>query len=296
MHENSLSKRAGSICSNSENLNNNSNNNNNAPRRLPRRTSVTPIAQKSSRAASLSGKALYTGSGVGSNSSNNATHPTSQSSNESSHIFSPSDKLRRMSMLFSIDRVKTREVIMAALEDPTRTEFKRLKLENEYLTSEWKQIRKILEQLQTDYETSRPLDPLRRYKSLQGMIKRIVMHIRINEPGSVSKMSGYSSSSSNSELPLQGDVLQSEAKTKEMEKRIGQICENYTVEELTIQNRRLRESNERLENRLQLIVQTVNELDLLYHSSKSEGFLKRYTSLKDAVKRITTDEELYENP
>ncbi|VDQ16990.1 unnamed protein product [Trichobilharzia regenti] len=45
-----------------------------------------------------------------------------------------------------------------------------------------------------------------------------------------------------------------------------------------------------------MIVQTVNELDLLYHSSKSEGFLKRYTSLKDAVKRITTDEELYENP
>nr|CAH8863710.1 unnamed protein product [Trichobilharzia regenti]CAH8863712.1 unnamed protein product [Trichobilharzia regenti] len=295
MHENNLSKRTGSICSNSENLNNNNINNNNAPRRLPRRTSVTPIAQKSSRAASLSGKSLYTGSGGGGNSSNNTPHSTIHSSNESSNIFSPSDKLRRMSMLFSIDRVKTREVIMAALEDPARTEFKRLKLENECLTSEWKQIRKILEQLQTDYETSRPLDPLRRYKSLQGMIKRIVMHIRINEPGSVSKLSGYSSSS-NSELPLQGDVLQSEAKTKEMEKRIGQICENYTVEELTIQNRRLRESNERLENRLQLIVQTVNELDLLYHSSKSEGFLKRYTSLKDAVKRITTDEELYENP
>ncbi|CAH8585839.1 unnamed protein product [Heterobilharzia americana] len=276
MHENNAYMRAGSICSTSDNLNNS------ISRKLPRRTSVTPIAQKSIRAASLSRKSEC------SNASN-----TAHSSNES-NIFSPSDKLRRMSMLFSIDRAKTREAIMAALEDPARTEFKRLKIENEYLTGEWKQIRKILEQLRTDYETSRPLDPLRRYKSLQTMIKRIVMHIRITEPGSVSKSFGYSNNSS--EIALQGDVLQSETKTKEMEKRVGQICENYTIEELNIQNRRLRELNERLENRLQLTIQTINELDCLYHSSKNEGFLKRYTLLKDSVKRIITDEDLYENP
>ncbi|CAH8540322.1 unnamed protein product [Schistosoma turkestanicum] len=259
--------------------------------KLPRRTSVTPIVQKSSSLVPpASGrKSLCT------TTTSNTT--TINSSNETSTFF-PSNKLRRMSMLFNIDRAKTREVIMSVLEDPTRTEFKRLKLENECLINEWKQVRKVLEQLQTDYETSRSLDPLRRYKNLQGMIKRIVMHIRITEPGSMKKFSTHSdyTNETSTTTTLQGDVLQSETKLKEMEKRVGQICDNYSIEELTRENRRLNELNERLENRLQLITQTINELDHLYHSVKNDGFFKRYTTLKDAVKRIVTNEDFYENP
>ncbi|KAK4468759.1 hypothetical protein MN116_007933 [Schistosoma mekongi] len=153
---------------------------------------------------------------------------------------------------------------------------------------------KILEHLQTDYETSRPLDPLRRYKNLQSMIKRTVMHIRITEPGSLKKLSIHPNNSG--EILLQGDVLQSETKTKEMQKRVGEICDNYTIDELTIQNRRLRDLNDRLENRIQLIIQTINELDCLYNSIKNDGFFKRYTNLKIAVKRIITNNDLYENP
>ncbi|VDP45186.1 unnamed protein product [Schistosoma curassoni] len=74
------------------------------------------------------------------------------------------------------------------------------------------------------------------------------------------------------------------------------LISNYSIEELTIQNRRLNESNERLENRLQLIIQTINELDNLYNSIKNDGFIKRYTTLKDAVKRIVTNNDLYDNP
>ncbi|CAH8606520.1 unnamed protein product [Schistosoma curassoni] len=274
MHEGNLSTRTGSMCSSSGNSNNNI-------IKIPRRTSVTPVTQKSSLVPPLSRKSLC----------NNTT--TISSSNEATTSF-PSDKLRRMSTLFSIDRAKAREVIMAVLEDPARTEFKRLKIENDSLTSEWKQVRKILGQLQADYETSRSLDPLRRFKHLQGMVKRIVMHIRITEPSSLKKFSTHSENSS--EITLQGDVLQSETKVKEMEKRVGQMCDNYSIEELTIQNRRLNESNERLENRLQLIIQTINELDNLYNSIKNDGFIKRYTTLKDAVKRIVTNNDLYDNP
>ncbi|CAH8640035.1 unnamed protein product [Schistosoma rodhaini] len=274
MHEDNLSTRTGSMCSSSGNSNDNN-------IKIPRRTSVTPVTQKSSLAPQPSRNSLC----------NNTT--TISLSNEAATSF-PSDKLRRMSVLFSIDRSKAREVIMAVLEDPARTEFKRLKIENDCLTSEWKQVRKILGQLQADYETSRSLDPLRRFKSLQGMVKRIVMHIRITEQSSLKKFSTQSENSS--EITLQGDVLKSETKAREMEKRVGRMCDNYSIEELTIQNRRLNESNDRLENRLQLIIHKINELDNLYNSIRNDGFFKRYTILKDAVKRIVTNHDLYENP
>lgn len=70
----------------------------------------------------------------------------------------------------------------------------------------------------------------------------------------------------------------------------------YTVEELQTENRRLRDSNERLETRIQLIAQTINELDILYRSSKSDSMLKRYTVLRDAVKEVITNPELTDAP
>lgn len=108
---------------------------------------------------------------------------------------------------------------MAALEDPARTEYRRLKYQNEHLTAEWKQLKKFIEQLQTDYEASRQLDPIRRFRQLQAMTKRTVMHLRLSEVGSAS-----ADACMTPEVTLQGSVVQSEAKEREIEKRITQMC------------------------------------------------------------------------
>ncbi|VDP69086.1 unnamed protein product [Echinostoma caproni] len=185
---------------------------NNSFTKFPRRTSVTPAATQFSRSS--------TDAATGGRSTSFNRRSSSQNADSG---FSPADKLRRMSMLFSIDKTRTRDAILAALEDPARTEYRRLKYQNEHLLTEWKQLKKFIEQLQTDYESSRQLDPFRRFKQLQAMTKRTVMHLRLTEVGSVN-----TDSSLTSEVALQGSVVQSEAKEREIEKRITQLCDSST--------------------------------------------------------------------
>ncbi|KAG5449891.1 hypothetical protein CSKR_103673 [Clonorchis sinensis] len=249
--------------------------------KFPRRTSVTPAAASYTRPSYESSNKTGRLSLASASSERNSTEASG---------FNAGEKLRRMSTLFSIDKSKTREAIMAVLEDPARTEYRKLKNTNEHLTAEWKQLRKFVEQLASDYENTRQLDPIRRYRQLQAMTKRTVMHLRLTEVGCLS------GDPLKAEVPVQGSVLQSEAKEREIEKRIMRMCENYTVEELGPENRRLRENNDRLETRIQLIVQTINELDVLYRSSKSDSFVKRYGALREAIKEIVTNKELIEAP
>ncbi|TPP66034.1 hypothetical protein FGIG_10226 [Fasciola gigantica] len=187
---------------------------NSSATKFPRRTSVTPAAAPFSRSMT----------DAGTSGRNTSISRRSMSQNPESGGFSPADKLRRMSMLFSIDKTRTRDAILAALEDPARTEYRRLKYQNEHLTTEWKQLRKFIEQLQTDYEASRQLDPIRRFRQLQAMTKRTVMHLRLTEVGSASADAGMTL-----DISLQGSVVQSEAKEREIEKRITQMCHREWV-------------------------------------------------------------------
>ncbi|KAF5406195.1 hypothetical protein PHET_00305 [Paragonimus heterotremus] len=260
---------------------------NNPGHKFPRRTSVTPAASSYARLSHDFGHSS-TSCAPGERKPLGLTnHPP----NNEQTGFNPGSKLRRMSTLFSMDKARTREVIMAALEDPARTEFRKLKHYNEHLTAEWKQLRKFIEQLNTDYESTRQLDPIRRYKQLQAMTKRTVMHLRLTEMGSVT-----GDPMNTDAPPVQGSVVQSEVKERELEKRIMQLCDSFTVEELGLENRRLRDQNERLETRIHLIVQTINELDVQYRSSKRDSFLKRYSSLRDSIKQIITNSDLTDNP
>ncbi|CAH8517138.1 unnamed protein product [Dicrocoelium dendriticum] len=241
-----------------------------------RRTSVTPNAAIYSRAATE----IERGS--------TPTNDNRSSSQEST--FNPAGKLHRMSTLFITETSRTKQVLKAAFEDTARTEYRKLKYENEHLLAEWKQLRKFIEQLQIDYTSTKQLDPLRRYKQLQAIAKRTVMHLRLMEIGSVTRDPLIPAAS------IPGSVVQSETKEREMEKRIMQLCDNYEKDELEVENRRLREINERYDNRIQNIVETINELDVIYHTNKNESIFKRYVTLRNAIKDIAKNPDLVEAP
>lgn len=70
-----------------------------------------------------------------------------------------------------------------------RTVHEQLCKELSALQREYKHVRQVVDTLQQDYERSKDFDPLRRYGLLKGMIKRTILHFKLNEdklPGSVS--------------------------------------------------------------------------------------------------------------
>lgn len=76
-----------------------------------------------------------------------------------------------------------------SLKDDARKENELLCSELDNLLREQKKLKQIVEQLATEYEESKRLDPLRRYKKLKTMIKRTTMHLRLNQDESVSTLS-----------------------------------------------------------------------------------------------------------
>lgn len=71
-------------------------------------------------------------------------------------------------------------------KDDARKENEVLCIELDNLHREQKKLKQIVEQLARDYEESKGFDPIRRYERLKGMIKRTIMHLRLNpdEPSS----------------------------------------------------------------------------------------------------------------
>jgi len=61
-----------------------------------------------------------------------------------------------------------------------RREHEALSSELEALTREHKKLRQVVDQLARDYEDSKDYDPVRRYEKLKGMIKRTIMHVKLN--------------------------------------------------------------------------------------------------------------------
>jgi hypothetical protein len=61
-----------------------------------------------------------------------------------------------------------------------RRENELLCAELESLQRELKKLKQVTEQLTRDYEESKDFDPLRRYEKLKGMIKRTILHLKLN--------------------------------------------------------------------------------------------------------------------
>ena len=70
-----------------------------------------------------------------------------------------------------------------------RTVHEQLCKELNSLQREYKHVRQVVDALHQDYERSKDFDPLRRYGLLKGMIKRTILHFKLNDdklPGSAS--------------------------------------------------------------------------------------------------------------
>ena len=90
-------------------------------------------------------------------------------------------------MNFSSKILATASGERTGAKDDVRKENEVLSAELDNLSREHKQLKQIVEQLDRDYEESKAFDPLRRYEKLKGMIKRTILHLRLNpdEPNSV---------------------------------------------------------------------------------------------------------------
>lgn len=67
---------------------------------------------------------------------------------------------------------------VATKSDPRQVN-EHLCAEAETLQKDYKRLKQIVEQLANEYEHSKDLDPLRRYRELKGLIKRCVLHLHI---------------------------------------------------------------------------------------------------------------------
>lgn len=76
--------------------------------------------------------------------------------------------------------------------DDVRKENDLLWTELDSLQREHKKLKQVVEQLARDYEESKYFDPLRRYEKMKGMIKRTILHLRLNhdDKGSSCGISG----------------------------------------------------------------------------------------------------------
>lgn len=72
-------------------------------------------------------------------------------------------------------------------KDDVRKENEQLSSEVDSLSRDHKKLKQIIEHLERDYEESKAYDPLRRYEKLKGMVKRTIMHLRLNpdEPNTI---------------------------------------------------------------------------------------------------------------
>lgn len=72
-------------------------------------------------------------------------------------------------------------------KEDARKENEQLCAEIDSLGRDHKKLKQIVEHLSRDYEESKGYDPLRRYEKIKGMVKRTVMHLRLNpdEPNTI---------------------------------------------------------------------------------------------------------------
>nr|VZI15564.1 unnamed protein product [Spirometra erinaceieuropaei] len=203
-----------------------------------------------------------------------------RSDSESRHSSFATDRLIKVSRMFSID--KTRDVIRVVLQDSDRIRYTKLACEHEELMKEMKRLRGFVQELAEKYESARSLDPVRRYKKLQSMTKTIVLNLRLAEPES---LDASLTEVVRGSLP-RGDVLQSSVKQREMKLKHERVCNNFTSDEVTKEIDKLTRQNEALQTDIDEIIDAINELDEKQKCSKTEPFIKRYILLKSAIKDV----------
>ncbi|KAM7534395.1 hypothetical protein Aperf_G00000110280 [Anoplocephala perfoliata] len=195
---------------------------------------------------------------------------------------------RRMSKAFR-DEGPTKGFLRAAIGDPNRPKYMQLAAENDELYSEWKRLKGFVQSFDEEYKASKEaviLDPYRRYKRLCAMVKKLVLHLRLNDPSPRMTIEGRSRGGSLRNAPgfSCGQVLQSSVKERELKQKHSNMCDSLTTEQLARKMEELRERNSELQSQIDSIIDNINELSDSYELSKRSSPISRYYHLKKAVK------------
>ncbi|KAL7056087.1 hypothetical protein AAHC03_020818 [Spirometra sp. Aus1] len=187
--------------------------------------------------------------------------------------------LRRISSVFK--KEGPREFLRAALGDPNREYYKKLAGENEELTTEWKRLKGYLKTLADDYESCKAVDPLRRYRLLRAMVKRIVLHMQITDP-----LPSVQAVLPGGDQIICGSVLRSSVRMQEIKQKHQKMCNSFNTEELARETEKMREKNAELQDKIEILIGAIKELSDRFELLKHVPIYKRYHLLKDAVKTL----------
>ncbi|KAM7534393.1 hypothetical protein Aperf_G00000110286 [Anoplocephala perfoliata] len=137
------------------------------------------------------------------------------------------NNFRRMSKVFR-DEGPTKGFLRAAIGDPNRPKYMQLAIENDELHAEWKRLKGFVQNFDEEYKASKEaviLDPYRKYKRLCAMVKKLVLHLRLNDPSP--HISNYDGGKRDSLKNIRrfscGQVLQSSVKERELRQKHSDI-------------------------------------------------------------------------
>ncbi|KAL5102836.1 hypothetical protein TcWFU_004090 [Taenia crassiceps] len=197
------------------------------------------------------------------------------------------NNFRRMSRVFR-DEGPTKGFLRAAMGDSNRPRYMQLAMENDELHAEWKRLKGYAQNFREEYKESKAammLDPYRRYKRLCAMVKKLVLHLRLNDAAPLSaSASSRGSGHKNKPSFSGGQVLQSYVKEREMRQKHTNMCDSMTTEQLARETEKLREKNDELQNRIDLLIDGINRLSTAYEVCKRSSPFLRYYHLKIAAK------------
>ncbi|KAM7534884.1 hypothetical protein Aperf_G00000110329 [Anoplocephala perfoliata] len=198
------------------------------------------------------------------------------------------DNFRRMSKVFR-NEGPTKAFLRAAIGDPNRPKYMQLAVENDELHAEWKRLKGLVQSFNEEYEASKEaviLDPYRKYKRLCAMVKKLILHLRISDPSPLMPIydGGRGDTLKDFRRFSCGQVLQSSVKERELRQKHSSIYDSLTTEELACKMEELREKNVQLQNRIDSIIDDINDLSDSYEVLKRSSPLLRYYHLKKAVK------------
>lgn len=159
-------------------------------------------------------------------------------------------------------------------KDDTRRVNELLFTELENLQREYKRERQVVDQLTKDYVESKDYDPVRRYEKLKVMVKRTIMHFKVN---SEEQIKGAAAAAAN-----QG--TQAEA-LKRCEEKYSKMTRQELIEENTL----LSEQIKNYRRKLSIIADLVQQLEDLYEESKRYAMMQRYRLLKTMIKGVIYD-------
>ncbi|KAH9278526.1 hypothetical protein ECG_08749 [Echinococcus granulosus] len=197
------------------------------------------------------------------------------------------NNFRRMSRVFR-DEGPTKGFLRAAIGDPNRPKYMQLAMENDELYAEWKRLKGFAQNFGEEYKESKEammLDPYRRYKRLCAMVKKLVLHLRLNDSAPLSgAVGGRGSGPKHGPSFSGGQVLQSYVKEREMRQKHTNVCDSLTTEQLARETEKLREKNSELQSRIDLLIDGINKLSTAYEMCKRSPLFLRYFHLKVAAK------------